>query len=311
MSAVPAPAREPVPVLEIGGTHVTAALVDPVAGEVLPGSAHRDRLDADGSAPEVIGAVLRCAARLPVAAGALWGVAVPGPFDYAAGVALFEGVGKFDALYGTDVRAELTEGLPYRPAGVAFLNDADAFLLGEWVSGAAAGQRRCAGLTLGTGVGSAFLVDGVPVDQGPGVPPQGRADLLEADGRPLEDTVSRRAIRSAYARRTGTGGSDVPDVAEIAARAAGGEEAAHSVLETAFGTLGAVLGPWLGEFGAGVLVVGGSMTGSWDLLGPPLVAGLRQAGGAAAARLEVRVAVRPDRSALIGAARHAVAGRPR
>ncbi len=299
-----------VPVLEIGGTHVTAALVDLGAGDVVSGSVHRDPLDSSGSAQRIVEAIVRCGARLPAGTGLPWGVAVPGPFDYEGGVALFTGVGKFEALYGTDLRAALADGLPQRPVGVRFLNDADAFLLGEWRSGAAVGHRRCVGLTLGTGIGSAFLADGVLRDGGPQVPPEGRVDLLRVDGRPLEDVVSRRAIRAAYRTRASSsgGGQEVPDVAEIAARARRGERIARSVLDTAFEALGGALAPWLAAFRATALVVGGSMTGSWDLIGPALSEGLAGAGGGEGVRVAVRVAGRPDQAALLGAAWHATSG---
>ena len=252
-------------VLEIGGTHVTAALADPGRAEIAARVTRR--LEAHGSAEDILGTVVSCAARLPAPPGAVWGVAVPGPFDYARGIGLFEGVGKFDSLRGVDVRAALVKGLSGRPAGMAFLNDAHAFLLGEWHAGAARGHGRCAGITLGTGVGSAFLADGSPQTGGPGVPPQGRADLLQLGGRPLEETVSRRAIRERY------GGGRL-DVAAIAFRARTGDDRARTVLDEAFTALGRVLAPYVAAFGASVLVVGGSMTGSWDLIGPALRAGL-------------------------------------
>ncbi len=202
-----------IPVLEIGGTHVTAALVDPLDGRVTGRT--RTPLDADGDAEAILDTVRRCADGLPVPPGARWGVAVPGPFDYAKGVALFEDVGKFDALYGMDVRAALLRGLRHRPGDVVFVNDAHAFLTGEWSAGTVRGHRRAVGITLGTGVGSAFLADGRIRDHGPGLPPEGRMDLTEIAYRPLEETISRRAILTRYGdprrrcprhRRTSQGG---------------------------------------------------------------------------------------------------------
>jgi glucokinase len=317
------------PVLEIGGSHVTAALVvcrDTEAGAgtsgagtggagtegagtegagtrgagtdgaatVLPASVRRDPLRADAGADELLAAIVGCASSLPVAAGARWGVAVPGPFDYRRGVALFRDVGKFESLYGVDVGAALAAALPAPPASIGFVNDADAFLLGEWHYGAADGRDRCVGITLGTGVGSAFIVDGEPRDAGTGVPPQGRVDLLRIDGRPLEDVVSTRAIRAAYTDPTLT-------VADIAALARGGEPTAAMLLDHAFERLGAALAPYLAAFGAQVLVVGGAMTGSWDLIEPSLRLGLRAAEPRLAG-LAVTVAQQPERAALLGAA---------
>lgn len=297
------------PVLEIGGTHVTAALADLDHGTVVAGSVRRDRLEAAGTADQITTEILKCGSSLPVQPGARWGVAIPGPFDYSRGIALFTGVGKFDSLYGMDMRSTLSGGLPAQPGSVAFLNDADAFLLGEWLFGAAAGHDRCIGITLGTGIGSAFLADGTLRTHGSDVPPQARIDLLEIAGRPLEDFVSRRAIRSAYASRTNvthhSGRPATPDVAEIAARARAGDHIARSVLTAAFETLGTVLAPWLAAFRATVLVVGGSMTGSWDLLEPALRAGLTRPQEGTPARVDVRTAAQPDHAALLGAAWHA------
>ena len=54
----------------------------------------------------------------------------------------------------------------------------------------------------------------------------------------------------------------------------------------AFEQLGAALRPWLQDFKAKTLVVGGSMTGSWDLIGPALLDGMRGGDGTAFAELQ-------------------------
>jgi glucokinase len=299
-------------VLEIGGTHVTAALVDLDSGVVLPGTVERDPLNPAGSAHELLSAIVACGRGLSVGAGDRWGVAIPGPFDYDRGIGLFANVGKFEALCGVDIRDALAAGLPGPPGSVTFLNDADAFLWGEWQFGAAAGHDRCVGLTLGTGIGSAFIADGELRHGGTGVPPEGRVDLLRIGGLALEDVVSARAIEKAYRERTGM----VPDsTAYIAGRARTGDRVAAAVLRSSFEQLGGVLRPWLQEFGASVLVIGGSMTGSWDLIGPALLQGLRSGGETVLERLTASVAARPEHAALLGAAAYADraapgAGRP-
>ena len=258
-----------VSVLEIGGTHVTAA--DVAIDSRGVGQMFREPLDSDGSAEEIVSTLARCAARLPARPGARWSVAVPGPFDYEGGIGQFEGVGKFEALRGFDLRAALTSLLP-SPAGLSFHNDAHAFALGEWWAGAARGHRSAVGITLGTGVGSGFVLDGQVRRSGPGVPPDGRLDLVRHAGLPLEETVSRRAIRRAYADAVGA--PPELDVREIADRARQGDRAAAEVFTRTFHVLGAVLGPLLADFGATVVVVGGSIAASWDLVAPPLGAGL-------------------------------------
>ncbi|HKC28128.1 MAG TPA: ROK family protein [Jatrophihabitans sp.] len=279
-----------VPVLDVGGTHVTAALVDPAGWQVTQST--RYRLDADSAADVLLGQIWRAGNALRAPAGAVWGVAMPDPFDYDRGIGQFEGVGKFTSLRGVDVGDALRSRLR---GTMAFVNDADAFLLGEWVSGAASGARRCAGITLGTGIGSAWLVDGQVVD--PGMPPGGRLHRMTVGGRPLEDVVSRRAIRRAYAD---AGGDPDADVREIAEAARAGSPIARRVLDEAMTALGRVVGRCCAGFRAEVLVIGGSMSASWDLFERAF-----RVGALGNALPRIALAEDSNRAPLIGAALHA------
>ncbi|MFJ1608902.1 ROK family protein [Streptomyces sp. NPDC088253] len=300
--------RTVVSVLEVGGTHATAASVDIETRGLRLGRSFREVVDGDGSAEEILSALLRCAAHLPAQGVSRWAVALPGPFDYERGIGRYEGVGKFDALRGFDLRAALTASLPGATT-VSFWNDADAFVLGEWWAGAARGHRSVAGITLGTGVGSCFLRDGRILRHGPGVPPEGRVHALRYADKPLEETVSRRALRRAYARATGT---SPPDVREIARRARHGDRAAASVFAETFSALGRVLGPLLAAFEPTVLLVGGAIAGAWDLVAEPLRTGLTEAGPARNRRIAITPAHQPDQAPLLGAAHLATAcGEPR
>jgi glucokinase len=190
-----------VAVLEVGGTHVSAAWVDRDGWQVEQVS--RAELDPAADAERLLAGLAAAGARLAAPAGTAWGMAMPGPFDYAGGVAHYTGVGKFEGLAGVDVRSALYERLPEQPGSISFVNDASAFLIGEWLIGTARGATRCAAVTLGTGIGSAFLDRGRVVDSGPDVPPQAEVHLLTHAGSPLEDWVSRRALRRDYAARAG------------------------------------------------------------------------------------------------------------
>ncbi|SEG91715.1 glucokinase [Actinacidiphila yanglinensis] len=299
-----------VPVLEVGGSHVTAAAVDPERATVIEGTRHRLPLRPD-TGPEDFLAALAAAANGVLAAPALhtralrdtWGVAVPGPFDYATGTARYRDVGKFAALDGLAVAEQLAPLLLRRPVRMRFLNDAHAFGLGAWLAGRPR-ERRFAAITLGTGVGSAFLDRGRAVVDGPDVPPEGRADLLTIDGRPLEDTVSTRALAARYTRRTGR---PVDGLRGLSQRSARGDTAARTVMDDALRALGEALAPWLAAFEAGALVVGGSATAAWEQLGPPFTAGLTARRPELAA---VDVTVRQDGedAALLGAAEYALHG---
>lgn len=303
MSRPSATGRRPVdiPVLEVGGTHVTAGWVRPEGWQVS--GVGRAELPAEGTAEQLIAALAGAGASLDAGPGAAWGIALPGPFDYVRGVAHYAGVGKFEALAGVDVRSALHQALPHQPGSLCFSNDASAFLVGEWLIGAARGATRCVAVTLGTGVGSAFLDRGNVIDTGSQVPPQAELHLLSHAGRPLEDWVSRRAIRAAFAHASGLDSLNNLDVKEIAELARAGDQAAIAAFEGAFAVLGEVLGPWLERFGADLLVIGGSISRAWDLIERPLRSGLSRGSDW---RFSIEPAGSPELSPLVGAAYPAV-----
>ncbi|MFE3263594.1 ROK family protein [Streptomyces sp. NPDC059215] len=296
-------ASVPVPVLDIGGTHVTAALVNPATSRPVPSTVIRKPLRSHAAADAILDAIALAALALPAGHSLCWGVAIPGPFDYATGIGRFADVGKFESLTGIDVGDGLRQRLTGRSERLRFLNDADAFAIGEYASGAAAKHDRVICLTLGTGVGSSFLSAGRPVHTGPLVPPSGHVHHLTVHGRPLEDTVSRRAIRTNYSRLTALAGDQrLPDVQEISTRAKKGDTAAAEALRYAFDALGQALAPWIDRFEATAVVIGGSMAQSWDLIHPALTTGLASADRRDVPFLPARL---PEEAPLIGAARWA------
>jgi glucokinase len=280
--------------LEIGGTHVTAAVLAVGQRAIEPASLSRDELAPGGTRDELVRSIVAAAQRLAAPAVTRWGVATPGPFDYARGISRIRGVAKLDALYGVDLRRALSRALALPPEDVLFLNDADAFLIGEWWAGAAQGHERALGVTLGTGLGSAFLERGRIVETDPRVPREGRLDLVPFRGAPAEERLSRRGLRTAY-------GSDEPDVVEIAQRARDGDRRATEVLRSFGSALGEFLALWLERFDPTCLVFGGSIARSWDLWSDDF-----RASCAPAARLYTcGVATHLDEAPLLGAAFYA------
>jgi predicted NBD/HSP70 family sugar kinase len=295
-----------IPVLEIGGTHVTAAVIDAGTWQVVAGTGVRWSIDPRGPADTLIATMVKAGRSLRPDDGLLWGVAIPGPFDYDRGIADFHGVGKFDALRGVDLGDVLRRTLTKANGRVSFVNDAEAFAIGEWASGAAQGHHRVIGVTLGTGVGSAFLVDGVAQRRGPGVAPDGRLDLVQVDGRPLEDLVSRRAIRARYGSLVGDSAATHLDVRDIAARARNGDPDAIRAVDQPLRLLGTVVAPLAVEFAASMLIVGGSIALAWDVIKPPLRTGMDQASPGWAEVFGLTNAARIEEAALVGAAWHAL-----
>jgi glucokinase len=286
-------AGELVGALDIGGTHVSAGRVDLSSGSVEPGSRHRLPLVSDGTRAELLASIVRAARSVAGRDDRRLGVAVPGPFDYDAGVSRI--AHKLDALYGVDLRSELADALHLPdPAAVTFVNDAEAFVLGEWWAGAAYGHARVVGVTLGTGLGSAFLEDGRIVVSGRGVPAAGELYRLSFRGVPVEDTISSRGLLARY-----TGESD--DVEAVATLARAGDGNARRAFEDLAQALGEFLAPWLRGFEPSCLVVGGSIARSWELLVGPLRGELEPI----ASLDTVAVSQKLDDASLLGAAWYA------
>jgi glucokinase len=282
--------------LDLGGTHVSGGRVHLDSAMLDPRSRMSETLPADASRAELVAAISRVARSIAGPKVRRLGVAVPGPFDYATGISAI--AHKLEGLHGVDLRSELyaASALPDR-AAVLFLNDAEAFLLGEWWAGAARGHRRVVGITLGTGIGSAFSEDGAIIRSGAHVPPDGELYRLRFRGADVEQTISRAALRSAYS----TGSDDGLDVEQIAERARAGEPAAGRVFEDLGTALGQFLTPWLRAFGPTCLVVGGSIARSWELFELPLRAELEPIPGLRT----VTVAEQIDDAPLLGAAYYA------
>jgi glucokinase len=267
--------------LDIGGTHVSAARVEPHTALAAP--LVRVEYEPNADRGTVLGAILGAAASVTDSAIRAVGVAAPGPFDYEHGICAVHGLGKLEAIYGVDLRSELARALDVRPDAVVFLNDAEAFLLGEAAHGAARGHARAMGLTLGTGLGSAFLVGGAIVREGAGVAPDGSLHLLSFRGEPVEERISARGLRA----RLGDG----RDVRELADAARAGDAGTRRAFAEFAADLWEFLRPSVDAFEPGCIVVGGSIARAWDLIGGPP---------------EAAPAVRIDEAALLGAAVHAL-----
>jgi len=144
---------------DIGGSHITAGLIDLENRKVLAGSLKRTVVDARGSSDEILGKWSQLLVEIlhlsPVKVSSI-GLAVPGPMDYQQGVSLIENQDKFRSLYGKNIKAELSSALAIDVSCIHMENDALCFLKGELWYAASDPSTRTLGITLGSGFGSAF-----------------------------------------------------------------------------------------------------------------------------------------------------------
>jgi glucokinase len=212
--------------------------------------------------------------------------AFPGPADYPSGI--IGGLGNLPAFKGWGVA--LGPMLEDRFSIPVFLNnDGDLFAFGEaiagflpWVNGllADAGSskrfRNLFGATLGTGFGGGIVRDGRLWigDNSAG----GEIWLFRNKLDPksnIEEAVSIRAIRRAYAQTAGIAAETAPEPKDIFAIGKGEKPGSREGALEAFRRMGEAAGDALASAVTlvdGLVVIGGGLTGAAELFLPALVA---------------------------------------
>jgi glucokinase len=290
--------------IDIGGSHISACMVDMHGSCLLDHTAVRAKINPEGNADEIIGAwamaIESSFGKMHVEEGVNqgrdWhiGIAMPGPFEYEKGISLITGLHKFESLYGLPVKKLLADRLGIPAENIRMVNDASAFLLGEVKGGAGKGYIRAAGVTLGTGVGSAGFFDDAIID----------GDLWCTpfkDSRAEDYLCSRWFVREYAAiqeRRKGNddamsiyGVKDLVPLFDV--------DPDVRALFTSFGRhLAEALILKYPAHIQDVVIVGGNITKAWDLFIPATLAWWQERGVV----MNIRPAILGEQAAVIGAA---------
>lgn len=278
--------------LDIGGSHVTAALVNLKEKQVIRNSLQRQSYTHEDAAQSLIDGWVEVALQALGNQGspAHVGLAIPAPFDYERGISLLEH--KLKALYQMNIKEALKkswQGTRLEPSPIYFGNDADLFALGEWWAGSAQGSKRMIGITLGTGLGAGFVEEGKVLRQDERIPLDGEIWNLPFQEGIAEEYVSATAVVKSYAKKTGLTLSG-KKIAELARQ---GDKQA----QTSFAKMGedfaGVLEPLIQNFSPDTLVLGGNLARAFDLFGGPL---------AKFSQLKTQISQHFEQAALFGAA---------
>jgi len=290
---------------DIGGSHISCAAIDLEKKKIVKKSAAHEPVDNQAPADAILGAWAKALKKTIDAiggAGDLVGIgfAMPGPFNYATGVAMFtDAVQKFQSLHKVNVSKRLAALLGLRAGAdcdFRYMNDATAFAVGEAWLGKAKNATRSVSITLGTGFGSAFVDKGAPVVKRADVPKMGCVWHLPFKDGIADDSFSTRWFIKQYAAKTG---AQVTGAKDIADKVAAGDAAAKAIFDEFGANLGNFLGPILKKFGASTLVIGGNVAGAYKLFGGPLKASLK----AQKVPMTIHISALKEDAALIGCAR--------
>lgn len=241
--------------IDIGGTHITTALVDTLSTGSETIRKNTTALNSNASANAIIGTLTKSLKDILDNESDIdaLGIAIPGPFDYEKGVCAIANVGgKFEQAFGLHIHQALKDMKEISGKTISFSNDAKCFAAGYYHLHQPT-SKRIIFLTLGSGFGSAFLREGVLVANDTIIPESGAFYDQEFCGGIADDFFSSRWILKSYKKKSGIIATSVKELAE-------NPSAASIEVWNEFGTnLGSFLLPWLKKFDCDELVIGGNI----------------------------------------------------
>lgn len=285
--------------VDIGGSHISCAAVDLEKFSILDETRTERAVDNKAEASRIIGvwtqAISDVIKKIPENSLKGIGFGMPGPFDYVKGISYIKGVAKYENLYGCNVKKSISENLNLHDSlPVRFMNDVTTFAVGEALVGKAANYKRSMSVTLGTGFGSAFIADRIPIVDGPEVPKLGCVYHLPYGDNIADDYFSTRWFIGQYRVLTGRQLRGVKEFAGLA----GTDEIVMELFNEFGNNLGVFLAPWLRKFRAEIVVVGGNISHAYNLFGDIFEKSLRNEG----CSCKVALSELKEDAAFIGAA---------
>ncbi|OPA73325.1 hypothetical protein BVG16_29420 [Paenibacillus selenitireducens] len=210
------------------------------------------------------------------------GIAFPGPFDYSQGISYVHGLNKFESIYGINLKKAFYAHLEniheewaqhLLHVHIRFENDARLFALGM---STLYPSDRIIALTLGTGLGSAFIDHSNIINHGPGVPENGWLYNQPFRGGRIDDLFSRRGILQ-MAQHAGVLTPEM-DVKDLADSAKAGNVACMDVFSEFGMLLAEMLLPYILSYQPTIIILGGQIAKSYDLFKAPLLQQLGSTG---------------------------------
>lgn len=255
--------------VDIGGSHISSAAVNMNTLEIISGTYNNGAVDSKASKEEifehwahVINKTLEKVKNEEILG---IGMAMPGPFEYKKGIALFEENDKYEALYEVSVGEEFPGYLLIKNMKMRFLNDASSFGLGGYLSSKLKDAKKIIAVTLGTGFGASFLKNRVPVINGNDVPEGGCLWDKEFKESFADDYFSTRWFLQKHLELTGSNGiKGVKDIVEE------DNGSTKEIFEEFAKNLSEFMLPYLEKFDADLLVLGGNITKAHSLFLPKL-----------------------------------------
>lgn len=255
--------------VDVGGSHIISSAVDMAELKIIEGTTFSVKVNNKGSKEVILKMWSEVINRTIESSGIQddikIGFAMPGPFHYKTGLAMFVGNNqKYESLKNVFIPDELQKYLRSLHSDYRFINDATAFGVGVASMGEAKDCSKVIAITLGTGFGSAFIKEGVPQINAKDVPRGGFMwDKPYKDGLG-DDYFSTRWCIKRYKEISGVEATGVKEIAEA-------QNDNSKKLFVEFGSnMAEFMLPFLKRYQPDLIVLGGNVSKASKLFLPSL-----------------------------------------
>lgn len=258
--------------VDIGGSHISSVHFDAKFINALNDTIISNYVSITGSTQETIldewTSNIRASIQSKINFDGKIAIAFPGPFDYQKGIIESHPNGKFGPLTNLNLKEALLDRLP-ESCDIHFQNDATCFGLGEYFYGNYDHSRILA-LTLGSGIGSAFIESGIPIRKSNRVPDGGEVYYLPYRDAKADDYFSTRW----FVQKAKTKGLNIKGVKELVESKNRKiivdifDEFAHNFIHF-FSKIAL-------DFNATMIVIGGNISLAWKHFGNQLIKNFEQ-----------------------------------
>jgi len=252
--------------VDVGGSHIICSAIDAKTLQVIPQTTFSSKINNKASKNDVlknwaivINKTIKC---LPNIEKISIGFAMPGPFQYKSGIAMFENNDKYENLYNVSLPNELPKFLEGNNFEFRFLNDATSFGVGVACMGKAKESEKVIAITLGTGFGSCFIKNGIPQVKGINVPEGGCLWDKSFKNGIADDFFSTRWFVKRYFELSGVQVDGVKEIVSL------NNEFSTIVFSEFSNNLAKFLSPVINDYKPNVIVLGGNISNASDKFMP-------------------------------------------
>ena len=256
--------------IDVGGTSIKSALVDPDLHIIATANAPTPQNDVDGSKTVKIISELLSKLASPGEIKAA-GLAVPGALDETNGISRWSGNLGWKNLPIRDLLAREIK-IP-----VAFGHDVRTGALAELRNGAAKGLNNAIFIPIGTGIAAALIIDG-QIRSSNGFAGEighvnvgGEFNCVCGKKGCLEAAASALSITNAYAQASGKTGTSSEEIATLSQN---GDAIAQKIWENAMASIATACQMLITVLAPEVIIFGGGLSQSGNLLIDPIAKSL-------------------------------------